>query len=108
MVWRYQGAGEASATRLRKLLDRGEEMQLYRLRSWVAINGEVRALMAPAVPVDEITQVVRRESCETVSTRWVRDERACTNLVREIETAPVHLGLAARPEEWPFSSAASE
>ena len=83
-------------------------MHLYRLRSWVVVNGEIRALVAPAAPVEEIAQAARHEHCETVSARWIITERACTDLVREIETAPVNLGLASRPEEWPFSSAASE
>jgi hypothetical protein len=29
-------------------------------------------------------------------------------MAREIETTPVSLGLAARPEQWPLSSAAAE
>jgi hypothetical protein len=103
-VWRF----ERSAARARKLLDRGEKLHLYRLRSWVAVNGEIRALVAPAATVEEIAEAARRGRCETVSAEWVISEHACTNLVREIETAPVSLGLASRPEEWPFSSAASE
>ncbi len=108
IVWRFCGAGEPSAARAWKLLHQGQKLRLYRLHSWVAINGEIRALVAPAAPVEEIAAAARKERCETVSTRWVVTERACTSLVREIETAPVNLGLASRPEEWPFSSAASD
>jgi hypothetical protein len=108
IVWRFRGDGERSTARARKLLHRGQALHLYRLRSWVAINGEIRALVAPAAPVEEIAQAARAECCETVSARWVITQRACMDLVREIETAPVQLGLASRPEEWPFSSAANE
>jgi 4'-phosphopantetheinyl transferase EntD len=108
IVWRFRGAREHSTARARKLLNHGQKLHLYRLHSWVAVNGEIRALVAPAAPVEEIAAAARKERCETVSTRWVATERACTNLVREIETAPVHLGLASRPEEWPFSSAAND
>lgn len=108
VVWRLQEDGGPSAQRARKLLNRGQQQHLYRLRSWVAVNGEIRALMAPAAPVEEIAEAARKQRCETVSARWIISERACTDLVRQIETAPVNLGLASRPEEWPFSSAASE
>jgi hypothetical protein len=108
IVWRFRSARELSAARARKLLNHGQKLNLFRLHSWVAINGEIRALVAPAAPVEEIAAAARKERCEAVSTRWVATERACTNLVREIETAPVHLGLASRPEEWPFSSAAND
>ncbi len=108
IVWRFRDAGECSTARAQKLLNHGQKLRLYRLHSWVAVNGEIRALVAPAAPVEEIAAAARRERCETVSTRWVASERACTSLVREIETAPVQLGLASRPEEWPFSSAAND
>lgn len=108
IVWRLCGTGGHATARARKLLHHGEELHLYRLRSWVAVNGEIRALVAPAVPVEEIAEAARVDHCETVCVRWIATERACTDLVREIETAPVNLGLASRPEEWPFSSAASE
>ncbi len=108
IVWRFRGTPEHSTARARKLLNQGEKLHLYRLHSWVAVNGEIRALVAPAASVEEIAAAARKERCETVSTRWIATERACANLVREIETAPVHLGLASRPEQWPFSSAAND
>lgn len=108
IVWRTRGVVELATARARKLLRRGQTLQLYRLRSWVAVNGEIRALVAPAAPLREIAEAARKEHCDTVSAHWVVSERACMNLVRDIEMAPVHMGLASRPEEWPFSSAANE
>ena len=39
-------------------------------------------------------------------TEWIESADLCAQLAREIETAPVSMGLVKRPEQWPFSSAA--
>jgi hypothetical protein len=108
MVWRYEGAGKGSATQAQNLLNRGQEKCLFQVRSYVAANREVRVLLNPAAPVEEIARAARKQRYETVTTRWIASERTCTSLIREIETVPVNLGLASRPEEWPFSSAANK
>lgn len=36
---------------------------------------------------------------------WVRDEREWTRIIGYIENNPVRAGLAARPQEYPWSSA---
>lgn len=79
---------------------------LYRLQSWVIVNGEARALLKPESPLDEITEAIWRDGAEPLKSRWVDGMRRCAEISREIETAPVLLGLALRPEQWPFSSAA--
>jgi len=108
LAWKLDTADAASAGRVQQLLARGEGMHLYLLRSWVVANGEVRALLAPSAPLEEITEAIWESRSAPTASRWIAGRRACAAMARAIETIPVNLGLAARPEEWPFSSAARE
>jgi len=108
MAWKTSPAGVHSARLAKKRLALGEGRHLYRLRSWVILNGEVRVLLAPAAPLEEIAGAVSNRPEEMICSRWIAGQRACAELAREIERAPVVLGLADRPEQWPYSSAASK
>ncbi len=105
IAWHFDSA-EGSPSRVWTRLSNGERQHLFRLRSGVVVDGEARALMQPCAALETITAAI----CETkpVATRWVATERACAMLSREIESVPVNLGLALRPEEWPLSSASVE
>jgi hypothetical protein len=104
IAWKFDTADDRSATRVWNLLSRGHDRNLFRLRSRVIVNGELRALIAPAAPLDRIAAALGG----LAATRWIDGERACAALAREIESAPVRLGLAQRPEQWPLSSAAAD
>ena len=106
MAWRFDAADGCSAGRMQDLLTRGERQKLYRLISWVVVDGEVRALLEPAAPLEQIAAVVWKGSTKQVASRWIASESACAAVTREIEISPVALGLAMRPEQWPYSSAA--
>ena len=108
VAWKIEPPDEKSARRVSNQLLRGEERNLYRLRSWMIARGEARALLAPAAPIEEITQAIWDSPQHSLATRWIESPDDCVRLAREIETAPVAMGLAKRPEEWPFSSASSD
>jgi hypothetical protein len=107
IAWKLDTADAASAQRAQYLLAKGEQRNLYCLRSWVVAAGEVRALLSPAASLELITETIWSGKVEPLESRWVPGKRACAVLAREIETVPVGLGLAVRPEQWPFSSAAT-
>jgi len=107
IAWKLDPADAASARRAQRLLALGEQRNLYCLRSWVVARGEVRALLSPAASLKQISGLIGGDRVEPLESRWVPGKRACALLAREIETVPVGLGLAPRPEQWPFSSAAA-
>lgn len=103
--WRLQTNDRAAAQRIRRKLNSGETRRLFRIRSWVIVRGEVQALLSPAVSLDHIASSIWGDDTAPTSSRWVR-RNECAKIVRDMETIPVILGLAARPEQWPWSSAA--
>lgn len=106
IAWRTNPADANSAGVAKNRLASGEGRHLYRLRSWVIVNGEARALLAPAAPLEQIAGALSDDAGQLLASRWVAGQRACAELAREIERSPVALGLAERPEQWPYSSAA--
>ncbi len=103
IAWKFDPAGVTSALGVWNSLSRGEILHLFRLRSRVVVNGEVRALLSPAAPLERIADAI---SADLLTSRWIGTERECAAMAREIESVPVKLGLAQRPEQWPLSSAA--
>jgi hypothetical protein len=108
VAWKIEPADEIGARKVSLQLRRGEDKNLYRLRSWVIAGGEARALLAPAAPLERIAEAIWQRPADAILTEWIESADACAQLAREIETAPVSMGLAKRPEQWPFSSAASD
>jgi hypothetical protein len=107
IAWKLETAdASGAATAMTRLVD-GEGRHLYRLRSWVIVKGEAHVLLAPMAPLEQIAEAIWTEGTQPLLSRWVAGERAGAATAREIETAPVDLGLASRPEQWPLSSAAS-
>ena len=106
--WKIDTADEISARRVSLQLRRGEDQNLYRLRSWVIAGGEARALLAPSAPLERIAEAIWDKPADAIFTQWIDSPDVCARLARDIETAPVSMGLAKRPEQWPFSSAASD
>jgi hypothetical protein len=104
IAWRLEEDAHPPES-VQELLTSGEDRKLYRLRSWMVARGQARALLVPEAPLEEITDALWKPIAPPVSTRWVAGQRQCAVITRKIETKPVELGLASRPEEWPFSSA---
>jgi hypothetical protein len=105
IAWKLDTADAAAASRMQDRLEKGHNRKLYRLRSWVIVNGEARALLAPEAPLEEITEAIWPRDTQPLLSRWIAGRRACAETARQIEQAPVALGLARRPEQWPYSSA---
>jgi hypothetical protein len=108
VAWKFEPDDEIGARRVTVQLQRGEEQKLYRLRSWAIAGGEARALLAPAAPIEQIAEAIYGRPSNAILTRWIANVDLITRLAREIEMTPVSMGLAKRPEQWPFSSAASD
>jgi len=104
VAWKLEGDAEA-ADSVHRLLTGGEDRNLYRLRSWMVAKGEARALLVPAAPLEDIANALFTPVASQLSTRWIAGRRKCSAVTHEIENAPVRLGLASRPEQWPLSSA---
>ncbi len=112
LSWRL---GDTDADSARETLERltlGEKLHLYKLCSWVVAGNEVKALLTPAATLDEIAAAIWKTPPDIESgafrMRWVSGQRGRVEVTREIEISPVVLGLARRPEEWPYSSAAAD
>ncbi|MCU1327039.1 MAG: hypothetical protein JWN34_2409 [Bryobacterales bacterium] len=105
LSWRLRSADITSVDQVKRRLALGETKHLYRLRSWVIVGGEVQALLSPAATLDRIATAIWGTNSQPIATRWVQS-KDCAKTARDIETSPVSLGLAASPEQWPFSSAA--
>ncbi len=108
LAWKLNDADAASAGLVRERLTIGEGKRLYTLWSWVVANGVVRALLKPDAPLEEITEAIWDADAPLLLSRWVEGQRECIEVAHEIETVPVALGLASRPEQWPFSSASGD
>lgn len=106
IAWKFSETDEASARRVWNRIRRCGGKRLFRLRSGVVVQGEARALVAPLAPLETIAAAVLRADSRPVISRWIGTEIACAALAREIESVPVNLGLARRPEQWLLSSAA--
>src|SRR3954470_18678977 len=106
VAWKLPQQDVAAPGKVHRRLSSGQARNLYRLQSWVIAGGQVQALLSPTASLDRIATALWDPAAEPLSGRWVSGP-ACADLTRRIETTPVHLGLAARPEQWPWSSAAA-
>jgi REP element-mobilizing transposase RayT len=95
--------------------------QFYELQAWVVMPNHVHMLMLPQVALPQITHWIKGKTAREASLllgrmgerfwqeesydHWVRDEREFNRIVAYIEENPVSAGLAAAPENWPWSSA---
>ena len=96
--------------------------RLYELQAWVVMPNHVHMLVLPHVALAKITRWIKGRTAREANLllgrmgepfwqdesydHWVRNEREFHRIVAYIEENPVSAGLAARPEDWPWSSAA--
>ncbi|TAM82002.1 MAG: hypothetical protein EPN47_11270 [Acidobacteria bacterium] len=102
-------------------IHRGERLGHYKLHAHVVMPNHVHALLAPLVPLARITKGIKGVSARDANAvlgrpgqpfwqdesfdHWVRDDSEFERIRAYIEWNPVAAGLAARPEEWLWSSA---
>jgi len=95
--------------------------QLIELHAYVVMANHVHALLSPHAPVAKITQFIKGATARRVNLllgltgnpfwqdesfdHWVRNPGEWQKIRAYIEHNPVAAGLAARPEDWPWSSA---
>jgi REP element-mobilizing transposase RayT len=93
----------------------------YKLRAWVIMPNHVHVLLRPEAPLPAITRWLKGSTARqanlllgrTGSAFWqdesfdhpVRDEMELDHLAHYVERNPVNAGLAAHPQDWPWSSA---
>jgi REP element-mobilizing transposase RayT len=128
-AWLDRGTGscalrEASVARLVGTTLRHFAGERYLLGAWVVMPNHVHALVAPfrSHPLGSILKSWKQHSALRANRllgrpggrfwqpesygHWVRDAAAEARITSYIIENPVHAGLCARPEDWPWSSAA--
>ena len=91
------------------------------LRAWVLMANHVHALLLPLVSPPRLMQALKGATARAANQvlgrsgetfwqaeaydHWVRDEREMERIAAYIENNPVRAGLAARPEDYAWSSA---
>ena len=95
----------------------------YRLSAYVVMSNHVHVLLEPVTPVPRLTQWIKGVTARQANAilglpagpfwqhesydRWVRTPDEFNRIVKYIESNPVSAGLAARPEDWHWSSASA-
>jgi REP element-mobilizing transposase RayT len=98
-----------------------EELRQYTLRALVVMANHVHVLMEPHLPLSRITNGIKGVSARDANRvlgrtgrpfwqdesfdHWVRSAAGMDRIIHYIEWNPVKAGLAAKPDEWPWSSA---
>jgi len=101
---------------------RGVELGQYELRAYVVMPNHVHVLLEPHLPLARITGGIKGVSARNANAtlgrvgesfwqdesfdHWVRTEAELQRIRGYIERNPVTAGLAKKPEDWPWSSAA--
>ena len=97
------------------------QKQFYELYAWAVMPNHVHLLILPHVALSQITHWIKGRTARAANLllgrtgepfwqdesydHWVRNEREFHRIVAYIEDNPVSAGLAATPEDWPWSSA---
>ena len=103
------------------LLIAEREWELCRLLAWVVMPNHLHILMEPRRPLHEASRVIRKNAAraaneilgrpgkpfwyEDSDDYWIKDGGELERVARYVEANPVTAGLAARREQWHWSSA---
>ena len=110
------------ARRVVETIRAGESQKgFYELQAWVVMPNHVHMLILPHAAPRQITHWIKGRTAYEANLllgrtgtpfwqdecydHWVRNERELRRVVAYIEENPVSAGLAATPEDWPWSSA---
>jgi type I restriction enzyme R subunit/putative DNA methylase len=99
----------------------GESRKLYELSAWVVMPNHAHLLVLPQVALPRITHWIKGRTAREANLllrrvgqpfwqhesydHWVRNEKEFQRIAAYVEENPVSAGLAATPEDWPWSSA---
>jgi REP element-mobilizing transposase RayT len=94
---------------------------LCHMRAWVVMPNHVHLPLEPLVPMGTVTQTIKGRTarqCNLILGRtgqyfwqdesfdhWIRNEQEFQKVKNYIERNPVSAGLAAKPQDWAWSSA---
>jgi hypothetical protein len=84
LAWKLDATDASSVRRAQDRLTSGAERSLYRLRCWSIGNGEARALLSPAAPLEQIAQAIWQDPSQPVFSRWIAGKRAFAAATLEI------------------------
>jgi REP element-mobilizing transposase RayT len=100
---------------------KGATESLYELHAWVVMRNHVHLLVHPHIEPGEIMRRLKGRTAREANLllsrsggpfwqaesydRWMRNEKEIVKVARYIENNPVVAGLAARPDEYEWSSA---
>jgi putative transposase len=117
----YLRRPEIAAMVAKAILYRQEVMGHYELHAYVIMANHVHLLITPCVEVSRLMQSLKRFTAREGNRllgltgqpfwqdesydRLVRDQEEFQRIIRYIEMNPVKAGLAAKPEDFPWSSA---
>ncbi len=101
-----------------------EELGHYKVGAYVVMPNHVHLLVVPRVPLTQLTRRLKGYTARRANLRlgrtgeafwqpesydhWVRGAQEWERIVHYIENNPVAAGLAARPEDYPWSSTAMD
>jgi REP element-mobilizing transposase RayT len=102
----------------------GAELGRYQLHAYVVMPNHVHILLDPFVPLAKISGPLKGVAACDINAglgrtgkplwqdesfdHWIRNSAEFARIRHYIEWNPVRAGLAARPEDWKWSSAGSE
>jgi len=109
------------ATHIVETLHKGESaLHQYSLHSFVVMPNHVHILISPKIPLSRITNGIKGVTSRRAKSilalqqkhfwqdesfdHWVRSPEQFDTIRAYIENNPVKAGLAAHPEDWPWSS----
>jgi putative transposase len=94
---------------------------ITQVRAYTVMANHVHVLLEPMIPMAQITKLVKGRTAREANRilnltgnrfwqhesydHWVRDEAELLRIRTYIERNPVVAGLAANPQDWPWSSA---
>jgi len=97
------------------------QKRFYELQAWVVMPNHVHVLILPLAALAQITHWIKGRTAREANLllgrtgetfwqheshdHWVRNRKEFDRIVAYIEENPVSAGLAATPEDWPWSSA---
>jgi putative transposase len=100
-----------------------QEQRLISLHSYAIMINHVHVLLTPGAPIAQITKFIKGTTSRQANLllgftgsyfwqdesfdHWVRNPAEWEKIRAYIERNPVAAGLAARPEDWPWSSASN-
>jgi len=109
------------ARRVAEAIHAGEsQKEFYELQAWSVMPNHVHLLILPRAALPKITQWIKGRTAREANLllgrtgepfwqdesydHWVRNQKEFHRIVAYIEENPVSAGLAATPEDWPWSS----